>query len=680
MQGKTANAFRRKILPIYESLPFVLTLLLGTVLGIYSRIEPIVNTEFLETQINIFGIQSTRNQFIFYAFLTSTFLLFSIALLFTLSSKTHYQNNLSDDYSPKAKTLLNYLIPIIILLVIGGGVFRVPLAVTCFIALIINFLTIPSIFKLSRVLSFASYGVFIPYIVLCYIVPVFFQYPISNVDNLISYEFHHAATIIPGVEAIKGIHLPDPSTFYYGFLIPFLTKGFALIGGINIINELTTIKVVQFFNIIASALAFGCVYISCQRGFRWLSLLTLPLLPSLSLSHKAISHPNQSGIRYFSLFVALLLLSWIDRLTNKGKYILVLSVFSGLSLALNIELGVVIFFGFFAYIITQSFLDKYTAKGYLWITICFLLLVISSYLLSSLILVKLFTNSSTITQISPFFTLMGVKGYGGISSWPSVLALAAFFIAIVNLTNTVLLGFIDNGLNSEKFINPFSIALSIMILAWMPYYINKQGDWNLWFFPFFVFLLLISNFRQTSLQGLSPAKNHWFLSSGVIAIFLLISVYSYNYKEGLSYSKKFIYDAAHNQCKLIVPFSASTPCYDQSITKRLSTLDPYLQEINNKSDYWVFSPFHETTLRLNGFNEGYPWYIHTGAITKKDMRLRSLFIDQHGPKYLLFPSLSSQDSAYALEHLRHSDYLLESISEYTYQENHDGWRIYRRRA
>lgn len=653
----------------YSLLPAALTAVLAIGLAVLSRISQPLNPKIIDTHVNILGLQSTRLQFILYGQCVVT-LLGSTVVILLAKNWARFKPEKQDIHVEKATGWT--LAAILLLLSISTtGNYRLPFFVAFAVGLPLLSLLVSDPGR-RKWIKLAAVAACIAYLAGAYLIPLIYQYPISSVGGLVSHETHHAVTVLPGVDIARGQKLENPGGYYYGFLLPAGVSITSWLTGVSPSDPLITVRTVQLFNVLASLLVATLAYLQLPRGWKWLTLLSLPLLPSLSLAHSSISHPNQAGIRYITLLVALLVMTAIDRRQQRNNT-WILGTFGGLLMAINLELGLCINAGFITYTIVNSLHRK---TGWTKGLVIYSLPALVAFMAISWSTIEGFTSSGNLSSLGYFVSMFGGSGYGGLVSAPSFLAVAIFFASSLIVTKEALL--ISSEYEQNKIANnAFSCGIAMMILAWLPYYVNRMSEWNLWIIPLLLFLMVI-NYREGGVTKTSQKNIDLCLSPSILFPLVLATTFT-GVLESAASTLGYARRLKANDCS-ITSLSGSTYCMSEDIVSRTRNLDIFLSaQKDKKSDYLILSPFHDNQARIAGFNSQFPWHAAMGAITVDEVKAQSKWIDDQGPAFLLVPIPDESDSNGTNERIRHLKLIANGASAYSMVDVKGGWSFYQRK-
>lgn len=661
----SATAFRR----MYGFLPVALAAALTVGLALLSRITQPLNPKIIDTHVNFLSLQSTRLQFLLYALCAAAVVGSTIILLIT----NKLAKQIEGQEVGKEGQVSVWLLPglLVLLSVLTSGNYKLPF----FVSLAVVMPLLGLLGGNQNYTKWIKAGVIsscIAYAIGAYVIPFIFEYPISGIDYWVTHETHQAVTVLPGVDLARGQKLETPGGYYYGFIMPIGVPITSLITGLASSDPLITVRTVQLFNIFASILVLVLVYVQLPSKWKWLALMSLPLLPSLSLVHSSISHPNQAGIRYITLLLALLVLTAVSQRQQKsGSWIL--GATGGTLLAINLELGACINTGFATYVLVKTLCKKDNLFLQL---IVYAGSAVLAFLGTSSIAFYAVTGNRDLSTLGYFVSMFGGSGYGGLVSTPSFLAIAAFFVAASVIITEALRITSLQSMNSERD-SAFSCAIAMMLIAWLPYYVNRMSEWNLWIIPLLILLITINNLEniQSSLndkKGLSAS-----LSASVLIPLTLATALAGTRESAasmLDYARKI----KQNNCALASK-SARGYCKSDDIVLRVSQLDQLLDMPEaRRSDYLLLSPFHDTSGRIAGFNSKFPWHATIGAITLEEVSEQSAWLDSKGPMFVLVPIAKESDSRSIKERIRHLKLIADGATLYSKTGEKSGWSVYQR--
>lgn len=206
---------------------------------------------------------------------------------------------------------------------------------------------------------------------------------------------------------------------------------------------------------------------------RWVGMTFVALLsvPFLTTAHPAVLYPNQSGLRFLMLPLAVLVAQRLDRMRPVPGSLLA-GATAALALLHNPETGVAATIG-----LGTAWLLVTPRRQGAWRA---LLAGLVGFALVPLMLALAYRaafpawplpSAETLGLIGKF-----AAGYGGLRlAWrplPVALALLAALVFAAALRAMLR--------RDAPRPNPGSAAIAAMLLAWFPYWVNRPADWNLW--------------------------------------------------------------------------------------------------------------------------------------------------------------------------------------------------------
>jgi hypothetical protein len=660
---RTLAGFRR----LYSVLPAAFTALLAIGLTLLSRIVQPLNPKIIDTHVHILGLQSTRLQFLLYALCSASVVGSTIIILLTKNFGLQKDEKQEAANTSWTQRILAGLLVVSILSTSGN--YKLPYLVSLAVGMpLLLFLVRKA--KMKNWINVAVVTACFAYLAGAYLIPLIYGFPVSGADYFVSHETHHAVSILPGIDIVRGQKLQTAGGYYYGFIMPVGATITTWLTGLSSSDPLITVRTVQLFNIIASLLVIVLVYIHLPSQWKWLSLLSLPLLPSLSLAHSSISHPNQAGIRYITLLIGLLVLTAVNQ-RQEYTSAWILGLTGGVLMGLSLELGVSVNAGYVAYILVRTL---NTNRSLVLQAASYTALAFLAFMGTSWTAMSALTSNKDLSSLGYFVSIFGGSGYGGYVSTPSFLAIALFFAASSIIVSESLRVVFNNRREDERD-NAFSCGIAMMILAWLPYYVNRMSEWNLWIMPLLL-LLLATNYMEGrhSEHATGPNPN---LSVSVLLPLTLAATFVGARDSSASMLRYF--DALkRNGCELAIK-SAGGYCKSEDIIKRTARLNEFLDiPPSRKADYLILSPFHDTSARIAGFNRNLPWYATISAITMDELRSQSKWIDENGPQFVVVPIAEASDSFNIKERIRHLRLIIDGTASYSRSSDKHGWSVFRK--
>jgi|GEM_PF-6635161 len=251
----------------------------------------------------------------------------------------------------------------------------------------------------------------------------------------------------------------------------------------------------QLLCLLAFVLA-GWIRIRCFNDrTRTLALifLTLGVIPWLSTDSFAIWFPNQSGLRFLMMPVALCFSAVIERVSKIQAGMMVGGI-SGLALIANFETGIAVTAAMGITWLLQ--LRHQPRRLWLYSVIAGIAGFFSIFLVYSLMYFYFF-KAWPLGSIFTFF-LTYVAGFGGLE-----LPFRPIVLVMMAHAGYIFIQSIQGVLNPQaKVSDPMTCAIATMILVWFPYYFNRPDDWDLWVLIALYCLLIIPIFVESRQKNL----------------------------------------------------------------------------------------------------------------------------------------------------------------------------------
>jgi len=335
----------------------------------------------------------------------------------------------------------------------------------------------------------------------------------------------------------------------------------------------------------------------------------------------------------------------------------------------NPETGFALFWGFAVFLV----LVKYRPEAAYATTLkTFMLFAVSVgfifVIVSSLVVMSFYRGASA--DLFLFIELFA-SGYGGLVQRPSVFATFAVFFGVAALVRGVLRA----RAKSVSNVDAFQAGIGAMILTWLPYYINRMAEWNLWFQAVLVLLLFAPRFDASSLRILTRKSQFGAFYVG-LAMSLVGGLVFFSAERLLRDSQNF--SRLYNWSCHEVLETSSGLCVPGRDGVEISEQFEFLRGIEEKRDYLVLSLL-PTQIRLMGFNEGFPWYDPFVELPRqRDFDEIINWIDVNGPRYVLRDDPASRTSLQVITRTRHFERLIGSLKSYRKYQAGSGWIIYER--
>jgi hypothetical protein len=630
------------------------------------HIKQPIDQSFLLSHVNEFGIQSTKLQLLFYTGLIGALGMVCLSVL--LSAKNNFPKEKLLFPAPNENAVVVFLLAPFLF-----GEFSMVFAICLFSVFLIlqsagKFCTLPFIKRIP--LRSLSGVIILFWLIAFYIIPTLGSRFIVSGTTLSNIESHYAMTVLPGYDFAQSGMFERSN---YGFSMVILSALACKIESILGAQDMQLIFAVKGCQIIAISMLLFAIYLLNKKHFLFISAVMLIATPALSTLSEAIDYPNQSGIRYIPLFIGIVLMAYEMR--REKQRLLLFSTVSALLILMSPEEGVVLSLGFLVFLVLKKYKPEAACRTTFKTAGLFFALTAIIFTLFYTFFCQLFYKSTSVNIFS--FIKIFASGYGGLVGQPNVLATFVVFFGGVALVRGVLRA--RNGKVSS--IDAYQAGVGAIMLAWLPYYVNRMAEWNLWVQASLLLLLFAPRIDFSFLRILSR-KDHFctlYISLGVSlmgAHMIFSTVQSW---------------APHvvRYCRVIGSRPVKAASYgDQEAGRgyRVVCVDApeiakqlgFLEGITEKNDYLIISKF-PTQIRLMGFNKNFPWYDPFGEIPRvSDFNSLIDWIETRGPHYLMIDDPASSISMEKPNHTQHFQQIVNSLPFYRKHKTDSGWVIYER--
>ena len=157
------------------------------------------------------------------------------------------------------------------------------------------------------------------------------------------------------------------------------------------------------------------------------------------------------------------------------------------------EIGIVVGAGCIMYLTliqdkSKTFLNSLVGIiTQIFVSCCVYLLMFAGFL-------KVTTGINLLSGLFEFLKQFG-SGYGAITNKPHLFVCAVLIASTLSLVNSIK----SRSGNNDVFTNAFEGAISIMMLMWLPYYLNRMVPSNAWF-EYFLLAVLVSSRQKRYLR------------------------------------------------------------------------------------------------------------------------------------------------------------------------------------
>lgn len=319
------------------------------------------------------------------------------------------------------------------------------------------------------------------------IVPGWIGTPIPVSQYLTWHDIHYAAVLSQGERLAAGDLLYENNTPPYGVLIPIAIGILTRLD--HIFSFAGLMRLTQAGQTLCLLFILAAAWLrtrACPAPGRVLALLIVVFAsaPFVNALSPAIWAPNQSGLRFMMVPVAVIVASTLESM-QPGKRSAIVGLTVGVAFLSNFETGVAIAAGLgLAWLISVRQRRFMAVVGYavigMTVMVCVIGVVAMVYHLT-------FggwpfpVNSDALRSYG-----LVASGYIGRSFDPNVPAL----LILVHSSYLVSRGLRHLVSPNKETPSIPDTAISGMILAWFPYWINRPMDWNLWTYIVMYSLLL----------------------------------------------------------------------------------------------------------------------------------------------------------------------------------------------
>ncbi|MFO0508425.1 MAG: hypothetical protein ACK5YZ_00295 [bacterium] len=492
--------------------------------------------------------------------------------------------------------------------------------------------------------------------VLCfYLFPVIFRPAVPDPAIFVWIDMHYAAVLGHGQRIAAGLKPYTETLPSYG-LLPAMLMSLAPQG----ISFAWMVLLVQWSQVIFAFLMIVALRLAIgphQRRLFWAAaaITLLALLPFLSTNGLPIWFPNQTGVRFLFLPIAMITVLLSFSKLNWGAA-LVFGAVGGLSVVHNVETGLMI----------SAALGLTLLCGLAQASLRTILIAALSGLSGALavlfatsVFVVMRTDSGYEELIAPILGLfkLFLGGFGGLK-----LRLTPVFVLILLHASYLVFIGVRAAFRREAPFDACLLFAASFILLWFPYYVNRPDAWNLWSFVAVYCVLL----ARTAI--LVPASR---LPAGVAsAILIAFSLMNLQTLLPLSMVNRS-------------PPRGSTACLDglfapAALCLALRQRADYIRHVSSEDIVWL-THIPLQTMRMSG---------DVGRLQKIDFI--SLIISQQDfdtfiaalsrirPAIIL---VDQPDSSLQVPDgmMKITEELLAALAgEYCHGDDADGWGVYRR--
>jgi hypothetical protein len=256
-------------------------------------------------------------------------------------------------------------------------------------------------------------------------------------------------------------------------------------------------------------------------------------------------------------------------------------------------------------------------------------------------------------------------GYGGLTEAPNTIACIIFFIATFIIISNI--QYIKKNGGTQTI--AYQISIAVMIVCWLPYYVNRMDFWNLWFQVILLLYLLASLFNTSEFKS---KEYRLIYAISLIFIFGLLFTSIADLK---SQAQSFAYNKDLKCDEKLSSYPQY--CFEPTIGKKLAPYLDFLSKIENKEDYLVFSSY-PSLIHLLGFNKNLPWYDFFSEVPRaSDLKMVTDYFNQNPIKYIMVDDPFSELNKENIIRNKQFELLLNDMKNYEKINQDNGIQIFR---
>jgi hypothetical protein len=507
------------------------------------------------------------------------------------------------------------------------------------------------------------------YLVVFVIAPFFVPVPVKSYGHLVELHSHYAMTLMPGVDFSRDGLIQRSN---YGLSMVWLTAiPFKLLPDLTSRHEAALVFVVRLYQVVAMAFIGCSIYLLNRKHWRWIFALALLLTPMLDTLGESLWYPNQGGIRYIPFLVGIVILVLARRVETTKHSAAPLGFAGGIIVVLSPECGIAVAAGFGSYLALMGMKRARPIGSALAAVGLYLLVLVCSFVVFSTLSLRLFYATATPSPLE--FLRLFVSGYGSLVSKLDVFAGLLVFLGGHALIQGAWYG-VRGRITPQR---AYQSSIGVMILVWLPYYINRMNPMNLWFETVLLILLFAPSVPDCPSDVLNAPRVGFkaFYVATTVALFAALGAQSigtlipdaYNYVR-----------LARASCIGSLSPIQGLCAEDAEVTEESRAIIHSLKQIQHKDEYLVLSHL-SSGVRLHGFDRAFPWYEPFGEVAKThDLRMVTTWIDRRGPPHLMVSNPTSQLSASVPNRTRHLTELVECLTQYEQVGNDPHWLYFDR--
>jgi hypothetical protein len=507
------------------------------------------------------------------------------------------------------------------------------------------------------------------YLLVLVLLPFFTPMFMADAAYMVSVSTHYAVTVLPGADFVCCGETGSIQRSNYGLGMMLLTAlGYKLAAGGATSQLETLFAVIRGYQVVAIGLALCLAWMVNRKSFLLLAAMIVLTTATLDTIGPGSYFPNQAGVRYIPFLAGLFVLAAATR--RERTPVWMLAAFSGLMMVLSPEIGIALAVGSLTLHVLQNWRHDKPVLFLAANMAGFFALTAMAFVGLTLAAVRIFYADAVADTFT--FVKLFSSGYGGL-----VGELSAFGAMLVLFGSAaVMRAFQRAGAGRATSVSNWQGALGAVILAWMPYYMNRMAEWNLWFQAILLVLLIGPQMhtRAGRLLGGSLMRLRSLLVLTCIALFGGLGLAAAE----RVYSDLRIYAELHRAGCTIRPALVQPACHANPGLRSAIVDLQQLAAVRDKDDYLVLSVL-PAQVRLLGFNEDFPWYDAFGEIIRQsDMGEAATWIRKHGARFIVIDNPASVAARSVPNRTRHLRTLVAQLPEYRQVATTPGWITYER--
>jgi hypothetical protein len=480
----------------------------------------------------------------------------------------------------------------------------------------------------------------------------------------------HYSTVLGAAERLaQGGLLFDNVTINYGLFFPVVIS---IYGDFNVSDYH---RLQQYSN----ALFIILCLLSYARAAKWkihvIFALGLFILPWVNNLPDWIAAPNQTGMRYIGISLALFYLAYSDKCGPNIRSILG-GTLSALCLLLNPETGIIVSVALSAFIFFTN--DLRNLNNCLLKYVLFLFSAMAATTGFWFISDQMLANPPELDNLFLITKHMALfmSGFGGVNL--EILSLSFIFLTHAGYCVILLVA----KWNFRKLENTQAIRLvvSLMIVGWLAYYFNRPDPRNLWIiFVLYGFLVIpLLHRRHISLSCRKFKKTSVPIPILIIILFVVPQAVSANLS---SFTRTYDYIYHLTSTSPNTRSNYSGVLLEKEISEVLYRKADYLNKLpTNKSFEYMTAFSFSMPIESGRSSFGLPQDTFNEILKKNDLEILLKKLQKNGPDLLLFDNYDVFKFENLSQWKRYYARIRRQIEPfYQLEGKSDGWFIYTRR-